>query len=323
MPNRWRGCRVAGRGRSGCWSVSRVTSRRQGFAGGAAETGAMPACGGETSARRGYRRLRAILKCPVDAKLARCLHTYLRMHAPASKNRRARSLSAATLLLLAAAWLGPAAAFGQAIQPLTAIAAAATAFVRSEMPPEQKDIVVTAGRLDPRLRFARCGGPLEASLLSGERLQAQASIAVGCHQGANWTVYVPVTIASRIQVWALEAPQPQGARLSAGDVIAETRLVSGLALGYVTDSADLSRSTLRHPLPAGAVLMSQDLLPDFMVRQGEQITMVAAVDGIQVKAAGLALQDGRYGALIRVQNVSSSRVVQGVVEANRVVNVTP
>lgn len=257
------------------------------------------------------------------AKLARRLHIYLCMHAPASKSRHARPLAAATLLLLAAARLAPAAAAGQAIQPLAAIAAAATEFVRSEMPPEQKDIVVTAGRLDPRLRFARCGGPLEASLLSGARLQAQASIAVGCSRGANWTVYVPVTIASRVEVWALKAPQAQGARLSAGDVIAETRLVSGLALGYVTDSAELARATLRHPLPAGAVLMSQDLLPDFMVRQGEQVTMVAAVDGIQVKAAGLALQDGRYGALIRVQNVSSSRVVQGIVAANRVVDVTP
>ena len=245
------------------------------------------------------------------------------MHPPASKIRHARLLAGATLLLLAASRLGTAAASGQAIQPLAAIAAAATGFVRSEMPPDQKDIVVTAGRLDPRLRFAHCAGPLEASLLSGARLQAQASIAVGCRQGANWTVYVPVTIASRIQVWALKSPQAQGARLSAADVIAETRLVSGLALGYVTNGAELSRSTLRHPLPAGAVLMSQDLLPDFLVRQSEQVTMVAAVDGIQVKAAGLALQDGRYGALIRVQNVSSSRVVEGVVAANRVVDVTP
>lgn len=248
------------------------------------------------------------------------------MDDPASKNRRPRFLPAATLLLSAAAWLGPAAAAaaaGQAIQPLASIAAAATGFVRAEMPPDQKDIVVSAGRLDPRLRFARCGGPLEASLLSGARLQAQASIAVGCRQGATWTVYVPVTVASRIQVWALKSPQAQGARLGADDVIAETRLVSGLALGYLTDAAQLSRCTLRHPLPAGAVLMSQDLLPDFMVRQGEQVTMVAAVDGIQVKAAGLALQDGRYGALIRVQNVSSSRVVQGIVAANRVVDVTP
>jgi flagellar basal body P-ring formation protein FlgA len=258
-------------------------------------------------------------------ELARLLHTSLHMNVSASKIRRRPGLT--VVLLTAASWTGTVSAAAQPIrqpiQALASIAAAATDFVRAEMPPGEKDIVVTAARLDPRLRFARCGGPLEASLLSGARLQAQASVTVACHEGANWTVYVPVTIASRIQVWALKSPQGQGARLGADDVIAETRLVSGLALGYVTDGAQLSRSTLRHPLPAGAVLMSQDLLPDFMVRQGEQITMVAAVDGIQVKAAGLALQDGRYGALIRVQNVSSSRVVQGVVEANRVVDVTP
>lgn len=245
------------------------------------------------------------------------------MSDPASKNRRERPWAGVILLLLATLWLGTAAASGQPIQPLASIAATATDFVSSQMPPGEQDIVVTAGRLDPRLRFVRCSGPLEASLLSGARLQAQASIAVGCRQGANWTVYVSVTIASRIQVWALKSPQAQGARLSADDVIAETRLVSGLAAGYVTDATELARSSLRHPLPAGTVLMSQDLLPDFMVHQGEQITLVAAVDGIQVRASGLALQDGRYGALIRVQNVSSSRVVQGVVESQRVVDVTP
>ncbi|MGH8302295.1 MAG: flagellar basal body P-ring formation chaperone FlgA, partial [Steroidobacteraceae bacterium] len=75
--------------------------------------------------------------------------------------------------------------------------------------------------------------------------------------------------------------------------------------------------------PAGAILTSGDLLPDYMVRQGEQVTMVAAIGGIQVRAAGLALQSGRYGALIRVQNASSAKVVQGIVESDRVVDVTP
>jgi flagella basal body P-ring formation protein FlgA len=51
--------------------------------------------------------------------------------------------------------------------------------------------------------------------------------------------------------------------------------------------------------------------------------MVASIEGIQVRAAGLALQSGRYGALIRVQNASSTRVVQGVVDGDRVVDVTP
>lgn len=230
--------------------------------------------------------------------------------------------TAAAVAAVAAAAAGAAVA-GAAIQPLESVRDAAAGFVRSQMPPGQADIVVTAGRLDPRLRLARCGGPLDASFISGARLQAQVSVAVGCRVGADWTIYVPVTVQSRIRVWALAAPHAQGARLGASDVVAETHLVSGLSVGYVTDVSELARATLRHPLPAGAILTTDDLLPDYMVRQGEQVTMVASIDGIQVRAAGLALQSGRYGALIRVQNASSAKVVQGVVEGDRVVDITP
>lgn len=248
------------------------------------------------------------------------------MNDRASKTRRRLSYCAAAALLCGALRLGgaeaavPAAA---AIQALESISSAAEGFVRSQMPPGQTDIVVTAGRLDPRLRLARCGGPLDTSLISGERLQAQVSVAVGCRAGADWMIYVPVTVQSRIHVWALRAPQVQGARLGASDVVAETRLVGGLAVGYVTDLTALARETVRHPLPAGAILTANDLLPDYMVRQGEQVTLVASIDGIQVRAAGLALESGRYGGLIRVQNATSAKVVQGVVEGDRVVDVTP
>jgi flagella basal body P-ring formation protein FlgA len=235
--------------------------------------------------------------------------------------RSVRALLGAVLCIGAAA--SAAAAVVVAIEPLDSIRAAAKSFVRSQMPPGQSDIVITVAALDPRLRLARCGGPLQASLLSGVRMQTQASIAVGCHRGADWTLYVPVTVQSRIRVWALRTPESQGARLGAGDVVAETRLVGGLAVGYVTDLTALAHSTLRHPLPAGAVLTSNDLLPDLMVRQGQQVTLIASAGGVWVRASGLALQDGRQGALVRVQNTSSARVVQGVVTSEGVVDVTP
>lgn len=242
----------------------------------------------------------------------------------ASEIRRGpRESHAAAALLSMALCLAAASASAATIQPVQSIRSAAEAFVRSQMPSGQSAFVVTAGRLDPRLRLARCGGPLAVSFLSGERLQAQVSVAVGCRAAAEWTVYVSVTVQSRIRVWALTAPRAQGVRLGAADVVAETRLVSGLAAGYVTDLSQLAHSTLRHQLPAGTVLTSNDLLPDFMVRQGEQVTLIASADGIEVQAAGLALQDGRQGALVRVQNATSDKVVQGVVESDRVVDVTP
>lgn len=224
------------------------------------------------------------------------------------------------MLGLSAAGLAAAAA---AVQPVASIRHAAERFVRQQMPPGEQAVVVSAGRLDPRLRLARCGGPLEAAQLAGARLAANMSIAVGCHVGADWTIYVPVSIKSRIHVWALRHPEAAGTRLAAGDLLPETRLVSGVAAGYVTNLALLTRSTLRHPMPAGAVLRDGDLLADFMIRQGQQVTLVASTGGIDVRTHGIALQDGRYGALIRVQNPNSKKVVQGTVGGSHVVYVSP
>jgi len=244
------------------------------------------------------------------------------MKEPVSKIRRSPARRSLGALLGAALCVGAAAAAAAAVEPLDSIGSAAKSFVRSEMPPGASGIVITVA-LDPRLRLARCGGPLQVSLPAGVRMQAQMSVAVGCRRGAQWTLYVPVTVQSRIRVWALRGPEPQGARLGAADVVAETRLVGGAVVGYVKDPSVLAHSTLRHPLPAGAVLTSNDLLADFMVRQGEQVALIASADGVRVQASGLALQDGRQGALVRVQNTSSARVVQGVVESEGVVDVTP
>ncbi len=243
------------------------------------------------------------------------------MNTIASISRRPRPHRAAVLFAtLSLAILGIASA---AVEPIASIRQAAEQFVQGQMPPGETGVVVRASHLDPRLRLARCAGPLEAALLSGARLQANMSVAVGCHTGADWTIYVPVSIASRLHVWALRQPEQAGARLTTADLLPETRMVSGVAAGYVTDLALLGRSTLRHPMPAGAVLHTSDLLADFMVRQGQQVTLVASIGGIRVRASGVALQDGRYGQLIRVQNPASKKVVQGTVGGSHVVYVSP
>jgi flagella basal body P-ring formation protein FlgA len=236
---------------------------------------------------------------------------------------RSRHPGRSAVVWLAAAFLTGLGSAAAAIEPVASIRQAAERFVQAQMPGGQAGIVVTAGRLDQRLRLPRCAGSLEASLLSGAQLEANDSVVVRCRDGADWTIYVPVSVQSRVRVWVLREPEAQGARLTAADIAPETRLVSGMAAGYLTNPAVLVRSTLRHPMSAGAVLHDSDLLTDFMVRQGEQVTLVASAGGIRVRASGVALQDGRYGALIRVQNRSSLKVIQGTVGSGRVVYVAP
>lgn len=213
------------------------------------------------------------------------------MNTTASVNRHFRIIA----VLLTVACLAGAGTVCAAIEPLATIRQSAARFVEAQMPPGQAGIVVTAQRLDPRLRLARCAGPLSASLLSGAQLQANDTVAVRCRNGARWTIYVPVSVQARIRVWALRQPEPQGARLRPADLAPVTRLVSGMVVGYVRNLAILAHCTLREPLPAGALLQSNDLVADFLVRHGEAVTLIASIDGIRVRTSGIALQDGQIG----------------------------
>ena len=252
------------------------------------------------------------------------------MKLPPSENRHRlalRLLAGVALASLYAAHAGVANATAPApipgIQSLQSIRAAAEKFVRAEMPTGSKGIFVSATELDSRLRLAQCAEPLQASLMSGGRMQSRMSVGVSCRHGAEWTIYVPVTVESEIPVLVLRAPAVRGARLTAADVATETRRVSGLAVGYVGDLAGLERHTVSQPLPAGSIITTDSLIADFIVRSGESVTLVAAMGGIEVRASGRALADGREGARIRVQNLNSLKIVEGVVDTDRVIHVTP
>lgn len=211
-----------------------------------------------------------------------------------------------------------------AAEPLAAVRAAAEGLIRAQLRGAAYGVHVQAAELDPRLHLAPCPSPLATALPSGAELGAHVAVRVSCTaSGFPWAVYVPVNIESDIRVLVLKQSALRGARLTAAQVSEETRRVAGLAVGYVTDVAALERHTLMRSLPAGTALTEDAMLADLIVHQGQEVTLIASAPGVSVRATGKALQDGREGARVRVQNLVSLRVVEGVVEASGVIEVTP
>ena len=211
-----------------------------------------------------------------------------------------------------------------AAEPLAAVRAAAEGLIRSQLRGAAYEVHVQAAELDPRLHLARCPSPLATTLPSGAELGAHVSVRVSCTaSGFPWAVYVPVSVESDIRVLVLRQSAMRGARLGAAQVTEETRRVAGLAVGYVSDVAALEHHTLARSLPAGTALTADAMLADLIIHQGQEVTLIASAPGVSVRATGKALQDGREGARVRVQNLASLKVVEGVVDANGVIEITP
>jgi len=238
--------------------------------------------------------------------------------------RRCIPCAALCSAMLAPGSAGAQPAGGAGIEPIAAVAAAAEGEVRVQLLDVTYATHVHAAALDPRLRLAHCPAPLAAALPAHTELGARVVVKVSCSApGIPWAVYVPVSVESDLSVLVLRESALRGARLEPGQVTAQTRRVAGLAVGYVTDFSQLAHRTLVRPLPAGTALTADALLADLIVHQGQEVTLVATAPGVSVRATGKALQDGREGARVRVQNLNSLKVVEGVVTASGVIEITP
>ena len=237
---------------------------------------------------------------------------------------RRRAAAAALVAVLGSLSAAAAEPAGAAAEPLAAVQAAAEKRVRSQLLGVSYAVHVQAAGLDPRLHLVPCPEALAATLAPRAELAARVAVRVSCPApGAPWAVYVPVNIESDINVLVLRVSALRGARLTPAQVAPETRRVAGLAVGYVTDVASLEHHSLGRSLPAGTALTADALLADVIVHQGQEVTLVAAAPGISVRATGKALQDGREGARVRVQNLASLKIVEGVVDASGVIEITP
>lgn len=226
------------------------------------------------------------------------------------------------LLLLAALACAAAPAQDAPRQPLDSLRSAAESFVRAQLgdAPGNNALRVQTGALDERLRLASCRTALEASLPQGARVAARMTLGVRCPDPL-WTVYVPVSVQSEVAVLVTRHALPRNASVSRADVETEKRWVAGFAHLYVTDPASLAGRHLKQALAPRTALTVELLAADVLVKRGQRVTLLARSGGFEVRAAGEALADSGAGGRVRVQNLDSKRIVEGVAETATLVRV--
>lgn len=237
-----------------------------------------------------------------------------------------RRISGALALLAclgtAAGTSAPAAAAGTAaFQPVADIVAEAEAFVRQRLATAGRELVARAGSLDPRLSLARCDRALEGYLPPGGRIDSRTLVGVRCTGSRPWKVYVPVDVLEPRAVLVARRALPPGHVLAAGDLVAEERDVSRLTGGYVEHPREILGRRLEHQVTAGTVIAPRMLEETILVRRGQSVTLVVQNDALAIRTRGIALADGVENQRIRVKNMTSERIVEGLVRSSEEIEV--
>jgi flagellar basal body P-ring formation protein FlgA len=235
--------------------------------------------------------------------------------------------SATVGLEIAALWFGASggmtAAAATTMQSLDNVRAAAEQAVREHYATPGSRIEITSGSLDLRLQLVECQQPLRALIAGNAPVSSRMTVPVQCPQDGGWTVRVPLQVQLFRTVLVANRPLLRGDGVSAADVHGEERDVTRLGYGYIENLDQVAGRALARAVARGSVLSPGALGGRRMVRAGDHVEMVARLDGIEVRADGVALGSGDNGARLRVRNESSGKVVDAMVSAPGVVVALP
>ena len=114
-------------------------------------------------------------------------------------------------------------------------------------------------------------------------------------------------------------PVSRGDFLAREDLGLQTLSRSG-GSGF-TDIDELIGRRAKKSLRAGLVLHDRHLQPDWMVQAKQTVSVVNNSGGIQVTTAGIALENGRLGDLVKVKNLSSNSILFGFVAGTKKISI--
>lgn len=180
---------------------------------------------------------------------------------------------------------------------------------------------VQAASLDPRHRLPRCDQPLRGFMRRGTTVTSRTVVGVRCDGSKPWKVFVPVDVVVLAHVITASRTLPAGHLVSADDLASAERDVSRMLTGYLDSPQSLIGQRTRQQILAGRVISPSMLEANKIVQRGQTVTLLAAGSTLQVSMSGIALSNGALNQRIRVENLSSGRIVEGVVRSAQQVEI--
>jgi len=176
-------------------------------------------------------------------------------------------------------------------------------------PTPDQTLQIEVGDIDSRIRVAECPAlEVEIPTVNAPLLSARVS----CRE-PFWTLYVPVRVHAWGRAVVAAANLAPGTRLSAADLTVAQLDILTTNGAYLTDPQQAEGMILRSNIRAGAPIVTALLDLPVVVHRGDTVVLTLLDSTITIRSDVIAMEDGRVGDHITVQNPDSKKVIRAAV----------
>lgn len=151
------------------------------------------------------------------------------------------------------------------------------------------------------------------------RFEARLALANGTETGEAWSV-----TGSMLEMREIAVPigdLDRGEAIQAKDLVLIKRPAAQVGADIVRPIGDLVGMVPRRALKAGEPIRSGDLAKPILVEKSALVTVTYSSRGLTLAMRGRAIGSGSMGDVIKVQNMQSKKVIEGIVSGQAQVNI--
>lgn len=184
-----------------------------------------------------------------------------------------------------------------------------------------KNLQVTLTSLNQQLRLPQCTKALQVEMAPGAKLLGHISLKISCASPKKWKIHVAAHIDGQVDVIIARHPIPRGTVIQSENLDFVLRQYSQLNHGYYGSANLLNNMEAKRNIKAGQILIPGFLQPQKLVLRGQHITIIAENGALKLRVKGKALMDGQQGQTIKVQNLTSKKLIYARVISAGVVRI--
>jgi len=207
------------------------------------------------------------------------------------------------------------------LQDLRGLEALAQKEAALQLPPLSDRQRLIAGPIEAHVRLQRCSRPVTPVVSSGAHMRDRILVELRCTGTPPWHLYVPVRMVGTSAVAIAARAIVAGSVLTEKDVRIEQRDIPELPPGYLDDPTVAIGLTVARPISSGAVITNQYLVAAKAVQRGQTVTLVADLGSMSIRTEGKALGDALINQRVKVENLSSGKIVEGVARSEQTVEI--
>lgn len=175
------------------------------------------------------------------------------------------------------------------------------------------DITVSVNNIDQRLRLRKCPSRIGITATSGTVKAGRNTIQVSCLSDTPWRIFITGQVQVLRKILLTSVPISKGHMITASDIKIKKMDISKIPINYFQDKTLVINKIAKRNIRAGSVLNANILTVPLLIKRGDNVSIIAANNGFTITMKGIAMANGSKGDNIKVKNIRTKKIIQGVI----------